>query len=83
MPHYVYILESLVDGSYYIGYTMNPLVRLQDHNDGRSRYTSRKRPWKLVYSEQYSSKSEAIKRERFLKKQRNKEFYRSLIINNN
>ncbi len=36
-------------------------------------------PWKLVYEENFENKSEAIKREKFLKKQRNKKFYQSLI----
>jgi putative endonuclease len=42
-------------------------------------YTSKKKPWKLVYFESFPSKSEAIKREIFLKKQRNKDFYDQLI----
>ncbi len=78
MNYFVYILESLVDGTYYIGYSENPIVRLQDHNGGRARYTSRKRPWKMVYTEQYSTKVEAIRRERFLKKQRNRGFLQLL-----
>jgi len=79
MVYFVYILQSDLDDSYYIGYTSDLERRLIDHNDGRSRYTSKKVPWKLVYTESYNSKSEALKRERFLKKQRNREFYRKLI----
>ena len=82
MQYFVYILQSDVDHSYYIGYSSNPDNRLKDHNMGRSRYTRKKIPWRIVYIEQYDNKSDAIKRERFLKNQRNTEFYSTLINNN-
>jgi putative endonuclease len=68
MPYYVYILQSLKDGSYYKGYSENPFVRLQQHNAGESRYTSFKTPWKLVFIQSYDSKSAALIREKVLKK---------------
>ncbi|MFV0592833.1 MAG: GIY-YIG nuclease family protein [Draconibacterium sp.] len=79
MSYFVYILQSDQDGSYYIGFTSDLEVRLVYHNSGKSQYTSRKMPWKLVYSESCASRSEAMKRERFLKRQRNKSFYERLI----
>jgi putative endonuclease len=51
---------------------------MYEHNSGLSRYTKNKLPWKLIYTESYSTKTAAIKRERFLKKQRNKDFYQRL-----
>ena len=77
--NYVYILQSEVDNSFYIGFTENLEKRVEQHNNGESIYTSRKIPWKLVYFEEMSSKTEAIKRERFLKAQKNKIFYQRLI----
>ncbi|NOY97043.1 MAG: GIY-YIG nuclease family protein, partial [Chlorobi bacterium] len=38
--------------------------RLEYHNSGKSRYTSRKMPWELVYFEGFESKTGAIKREK-------------------
>ncbi len=76
---YVYILRSDKDDSFYIGQTNDVNKRLNFHNLGLSRYTSRKLPWKLVYIEEYKTRKEALKRERFLKKQRNRKFYESLI----
>ena len=76
---YVYILQSDVDQSYYIGFTQNVAKRLLRHNNGETTYTKRKLPWSLVYSEEFPTKSEAIKRERFLKAQKNTEFYKNLI----
>ena len=57
-----------MDGSYYKGYTLNYFERLQQHNDGLSHYTIRKRPWVLVYLEKFESKKEALIREKVLKK---------------
>ncbi|HOP00272.1 MAG TPA: GIY-YIG nuclease family protein [Bacteroidales bacterium] len=78
MRYTVYILQSQVDNTFYIGYTSNLERRLSEHNEGRTRYSSSKRPWELLYSEEYTTKRDAIMRERFLKKQKNKAFYLSL-----
>ena len=69
MPHYwIYILESIRDSSHYVGSTeKNVEDRLQRHNKGDYRYTKGYCPWKVIYSEPFKSRSEAIKRERFLK----------------
>ncbi len=79
MKFHVYILQSDADSSYYIGHTSNLESRLESHNKGESCYTSKKMPWKLVYCETYPTKSEAMRRERFLKQQRNRDFYSKLI----
>ncbi|MGB5393640.1 MAG: GIY-YIG nuclease family protein [Lutimonas sp.] len=79
---YVYLLQSKLDKSYYIGQTNNLEKRLFDHNEGLSKYTSRKRPWEIVYFEKFKTRTEAIKRERFLKQQRNSSFYKSLYETN-
>ena len=78
---FVYILKSEVDESFYIGQTNDLKKRLKFHNLGFSKYTSRKKPWVVAYFEKYETRKDAIKRERFLKKQRNREFYNSLINN--
>jgi len=79
MDYTVYILQSENDNSFYIGYTSNLTQRIEYHNSGKSRYTSKKMPWKIVYTENFKTRSEAIRREKFLKKQRNHEFYKKLI----
>jgi putative endonuclease len=75
----VYILRSRKDSSLYIGYTGNLEKRLIDHNLGKSTYTRTRIPWDLVYKEEFKNKKEAIIRERFLKNQKNREFYSNLI----
>ena len=64
--YWVYVLE-LVNGRKYIGHTNNLERRLQEHLTGRSTYTKRNNANKLLYFEKYNSRSEAMKREKFLK----------------
>ncbi|MBN1906536.1 MAG: GIY-YIG nuclease family protein [Deltaproteobacteria bacterium] len=72
MPYYVYILQSELDGTYYVGSTRNIEDRLERHNQGRSLYTKTKRPWKLVYSEEYSDRASACNREKYIKIRKSK-----------
>jgi putative endonuclease len=68
MDFYVYILKSLSTGIFYKGFSSNPNLRLSQHNNGRSRFTANKGPWKMVYLEKMVSKREALIRERQLKR---------------
>ena len=68
MPYYVYIIQSSIDGSFYKGFTEDPLLRLQRHNNGETASTRHLCPWTLVYVEELLSKTEALKREKLLKK---------------
>jgi putative endonuclease len=65
--HYVYILQSVDYGRFYIGVTQNIEIRLKQHNAGSSKSTKPYRPWKVVYTEKFKSKKEAYKREFYLK----------------
>ena len=67
MGFYVYILKSLKDDSFYIGHSSNLENRIDRHNAGRERYTKKKLPWKLMWSVQKESRSEAMKLEKHLK----------------
>jgi len=66
--YYIYILKSEINGKYYIGSTNNIEDRIKRHNTGQSKYTSKYKPWKLIYSETYQNRSEACKRELEIKK---------------
>jgi len=81
MTYFVYIIQSARDSSYYIGSTQDLEERLSRHNQGRSKYTKNKRPWKLVYSEKFSDRSSAVKRENQIKRQKRKEFIEKLFKN--
>jgi len=75
---YVYILYSEKFDRFYIGQTNNLTVRINQHNSGEVKSTKHYIPWKIVYKESFETRKEAMQRERFLKKQRNKNFYKKL-----
>ena len=50
--------------------------RLNEHNSGKSKFTSSYRPWVLVYSEEVGSTQEARKREKYYKSTAGKNFLR-------
>ena len=65
---FCYILEC-EDGSLYTGLTNDPDRRWRDHVAGRaSRYTRQHRPRRMAYLEPQSDRSEAMRRERALKR---------------
>jgi len=79
MAYFVYILQSASDGSYYVGHTSNIEDRLNRHNQGRSLYTRGKAPWKLIHREEFASRSEASKRERQIKAQKDRQYIIQLV----
>ncbi len=71
MSYWVYILQSESTGKLYTGQTSDIRARTSRHNsDGqvKTRYTYKhKGPWSLIHSEEHETRSEAMKREKFLK----------------
>ncbi len=60
---FAYILQSENNNKYYYGSTSNLELRIKAHNHGKVRSIKSRRPLKLVYSENYSTKKEALRRE--------------------
>ncbi len=68
MPYYVYIL-TCKGGSFYTGYTGNLNKRMRQHRNGKgARYTRVHTPKKIVYTEEFTSRVEAMRREKSIKK---------------
>ena len=67
MAFYVYILKSLSDNRFYTGSTEDVAGRLKKHNQGKVRSTKSRRPFELIYQEVYETRTEARKRENYLK----------------
>ena len=71
--HFVYIVRC-ADGTLYTGYARDPQERERVHNSGRgAKYTSGRRPVRLVYSERFRTRGKALKREHEVKKLSRKE----------
>ncbi len=72
-------MYSEIKDRYYIGSTENLERRLERHNQGATKSTKNGRPWKIVYTEEYKTKSEAIIRELYIKRMKSKVFIEKLI----
>ena len=65
--YYVYVLISKKDRKLYIGYTDDLKRRIKLHNDGKVESTRFRIPFELVYCEASKNKSDAVRREKYLK----------------
>ncbi|HAT03295.1 MAG TPA: hypothetical protein DCS29_00755 [Candidatus Magasanikbacteria bacterium] len=83
LPYYVYFLQSIKHGSFYIGVTNNIERRIKEHNRGQSKSTVTKRPWELKKIEKFSSIEEAYQRERWLKRQKSRIIIEKIIEDKN
>ena len=81
MPFYVYILYSLGSDRYYVGETEDVNTRLDSHVRGISRYTSIASDWRVVYTECFKFRSEAIKQENEIKRKKSRNYIKWLIAN--
>ena len=75
MKHFVYLIISFNNKRLisYVGYTENIKKRLKLHNSSKGAKFTRGRKWKIIYKKSYNSKSEAMKNEYLLKKNKKKD----------
>jgi putative endonuclease len=76
-----YVLKSIKNDKFYIGHTQNIEKRLQEHNNNESKSTKNKGPWVLIYTKEFSTRSEAMRFEISLKKIKNKGYLLKQIKN--
>jgi putative endonuclease len=75
----VYILYSATLAKYYVGFTSMSLdERLSRHLCEHGGFTSKAKDWKVVHFENYQEKSEAIKKDLYIKKRNIKKYLRDI-----
>ena len=77
--YYVYVLLSQKDKNLYIGFTENIQQRLDEHNAGKNVSTRLRRPFKLIYYEGHTSKSDALRREKYFKSSKGKTTLKQIL----
>ncbi|MDX1954328.1 MAG: GIY-YIG nuclease family protein [Chitinophagaceae bacterium] len=78
----VYVLYSETFQKIYTGYTSDLPSRIRSHNELSNKgYTRKFRPWKIVYTEEFNAKADALKREKQLKSSQGRSFIWHLIKN--
>jgi putative endonuclease len=79
MAFTVYILRSESTGRYYVGQTKDLEARLAYHNANYSKALKNRGPWQLAYTESFDTRSEAMRRERHIKAQKDRRFIEQLL----
>jgi putative endonuclease len=79
MPWFLYILQSELNEMYYVGISPNIVHRLEFHNHLGHGFTSRYRPWKLVYTKEYPTRQLAQAAEKQIKARKSKEYIKRII----
>lgn len=78
---YVYVLRSQADGNFYTGLTHDLRRRFGEHQAGEVASTTARRPLELVYYEACRNRSDAIRRELYLKSAWGKRYLKSRLKN--
>ncbi len=73
----VYVLESETYKRVYIGMTIDLERRIKEHNNGKTKSTRFYKPWKVLFTESFSTRTEERKREIYLKSGIGREFIKN------
>jgi len=65
--YFVYVLVNKGTEKHYTGFTADLVQRLGQHNSGLTKSTKNRGQWELVHHEEFPSRAEAMRREKFLK----------------
>ena len=77
----VYIIYSNKIDQYYIGQTENLENRLYRHTNSGSKSTKKANDWVIKYTEEFSTRSLAMKREAEIKRKKSRSYIENLIRN--
>jgi putative endonuclease len=79
--YFVYVLKSINYKKSYVGHTDDLLRRITEHNNGQSKFTSKFKPWKIIYNEKFESEVDAIFREKYYKSHAGRKKLKELFNN--
>jgi putative endonuclease len=79
MPFHLYILRSEASGRFYIGQTKDLAQRVAYHNANYSKSLKNRGPWRLVHTEDFATRSEAVRRESLLKSWKDRGMIEALV----
>jgi putative endonuclease len=77
--YFVYVLQIKKSGRYYIGQTQNLAKRLGKHRRGETKSIRNRGEFKIVYVEECSSRSQALQREKQIKRYKGGNAFKRLL----
>ena len=78
MSFIVYILYSEIFNKHYTGFSSNLSARLKSHNIYGNDWTKRYRPWKVIFTKEFTTRQEAMKFEKWLKTGAGRDYIKSI-----
>jgi putative endonuclease len=78
MKFITYVLYSESSGKHYTGFTSDMESRFNSHNLLGNDWTAIYRPWKVIFTKEFNSKSEAMSFEKWLKTGAGRDFIRTI-----
>ncbi|MCA9372362.1 GIY-YIG nuclease family protein [Candidatus Woesebacteria bacterium] len=75
------LIQSTKDKRVYKRLTSNIARRLKQHSSGKNSSTKHYRPWKLIYFEEYHTRSKARLREKYFKSGQGRDEIRKIVSN--
>ena len=78
MSFFVYVIQS-EEGLRYTGHAPDLVRRLSEHNAGTTHSTKHGTNWKIIHTEEFMSRGEAMKREKFLKTGAGRDFLKTIV----
>jgi len=78
MAVYTYLIQSIENGDFYTGISVHTNRRLIEHNSGKLKTTSSKKPWRLVFAREHETYDSARRHEKWLKKKNTE--YKSRLV---
>ena len=79
MSNFLYILKSKSTDKFYVGISQNPERRLEYHNSFEKGFTSRYRPWEIVFTQEFNSKNEVAIIEQKIKSWKSRKMIQRVI----
>jgi putative endonuclease len=79
MIYYLYILKSKVADKFYTGISQKPELRHQYHNTVEKGFTSRYRPWEIIYIKEYPDKKSATGAEKKIKSWKSRKMIEKIL----
>ena len=76
---HVYAIKSILRNYIYVGLTNNLERRFGEHGNGENKTTRPYKPFELIFIEKFVKRSDARKKEKFLKSGIGKEFLKALV----
>lgn len=76
---YAYVIKSLKNGSLYKGHCENIAERLKQHNSGFTLSIKNNIPFEIFYYEEFQTRAEAIKREKYFKSSAGRRYLKTKI----